>query len=126
MAKIIDRAPLGAEDAAAAGLITGTMHKLDAMHRILHVSPASSGGQTPGTSAKSHADTDRDAASSEEARRASQVETAAAPESTAATSDAVPNQTHFVLQNAAQKATITQLYTAALQDQELLADAKRL
>lgn len=128
MAEIIDRAPLGAKDAAAAGLINGTMHKLDAMHRILHVNPAHSSGQAPETSAESHADADTDAASSEEARRSSQVETGAASAagSTASTSGVVPNQARFTLQNAAQKATTHQLYKAARQDQEVLAESKRL
>ena len=83
-----DRAPLGAKDAAAAGLINGTMHKLDAMHRILHVNPANSSGQAPETSAESRADADTDAAPSEEARRSRscQVETGAASGSTASTS----------------------------------------
>ena len=58
------RALLGAKNAAAAGLINGTMHKLDSMHRILPVKAANSSGQAQGTSAKSHAETATDAATS--------------------------------------------------------------
>ena len=143
--KTMNMLPLTAKEAAAAGLITGAKHRLDALHSIQHFIPLDSTGQDeavdstgqngaggcgtgpklPGTqSAESPgADMVTMKSASDEAGQLGQLETAAGPSTGADT--AVADLVPFKLQNAAEKAALLQQYKASLPNQEQLADMKR-